>query len=345
MGRKPTKRTLKPQPPKKVDANLIPDRILAPEEIHEEFRCVCCGHKYKRQKNYFSVTKSPVFAGNNGYLPICKSCIGQLFDKYTDFFGGDEEQALERMCQLTDMYVDETAWVYSRKAGADANRMSDYMARLNIVPEARGKTYSDTIVKRFEESEEQKAAAEAKAAEEERLLKTVEGRVESGVDEEVVRRFGPGFDSGDYDVMQYEYNTWVDQCGSPIDKRQEELYVTICGLKLNLQKSIQSNANNIGTVANSYKSFIEAATTEIEDRKKKAEAEAANNYKPLGVMIRDIENYTPAEFYKDKKLYRDADGIKQYIERHLLRPLRNLLTGSRELDKEYRLDDGDGEKK
>ena len=27
--------------------------------------------------------------------------------------------------------------------------------------------------------------------------------------EEVVRRFGVGFDAGDYDSMQYEYQDWV----------------------------------------------------------------------------------------------------------------------------------------
>lgn len=40
-------------------------------------------------------------------------------------------------------------------------------------------------------------------------------------------------------------------------------------MKLNLQKLLQKGDANIGTAANNYKSQIEAATTEIEDRKKR----------------------------------------------------------------------------
>ncbi len=104
-----------------------------------------------------------------------------------------------------------------------------------------------------------------------------------------MRRFGVGFDAGDYDSMQYEYQDWVKRYGEPMDKRQEELYVSICFMKLNLRKLLQKGDSNIGTAANSYKSQIDAATTEIEDRKKKAEAE--KRLSPLGEMIRDIEEF------------------------------------------------------
>ena len=86
--------------------------------------------------------------------------------------------------------------------------------------------------------------------------------------------------------------------------------------------------------------MIEAATTEIEDRKRKVEAEM--ELKPLGVLYRDIEQFTPAEFYKDKKLYKDFDYLKEYIERFMKRPLKNLLTGSKELDKEFNLSETEG---
>ena len=82
-----------------------------------------------------------------------------------------------------------------------------------------------------------------------------------------------------------------------------------------------------------------AFITEIEDRKKKAEAE--KQLSPLGEMIRDIEEFCPAEYYKDKKLYADFDHLKEYIERFMTRPLRNLLTGSKELDKEFSLSDSE----
>ena len=39
------------------------------------FKCVCCGKEYATQPANFSISNSPLFEGNNGYLPICKTCI------------------------------------------------------------------------------------------------------------------------------------------------------------------------------------------------------------------------------------------------------------------------------
>ena len=55
------------------------------------------------------------------------------------------------------------------------------------------------------------------------------------------------------------------------------------------------------------------------------------------MLYRDIEEYCPAEYYKDKTLYADFDHLKEYILRFMSRPLKNLLTGSKEMDKEFNL--------
>ena len=152
---------------------------------------------------------------------------------------------------------------------------------------------------------------------------------------ETIRLFGLGFSEQDYDVLKFEYDDWVSKYGEPEDKRQDELYKSICYLKLQLQKSVQNGDAGIGALAKTYKEYINAATTELEDRKQKKEDSVKLD--PLGVWISDIEKYTPAEYYKDKDLYRDADGIGGYASRFIFRPLKNLLTGSKELDKEFNL--------
>lgn len=317
------KKQLKKTTTPKINKNAKPSEIEPRIVTDETYRCSCCGHKYPKQEGNFNVSKSPIYRGNNGYMTICKRCIGQLYDQYIDFYDKDEDAAMERICQITDMYVDETAWSASRKISADRNRMSAYVSKLNLNQSAVGATYSDTLIRRWEaEVENAKTVAEAE-------------KNENGVDPETVRRFGVGFSDGDYEAMETEYKSWVEKEGEPIDKRQEELYVTMCFLRLNLQKSVQGTGGNVGTVANSYKSFIEAATTEIEDRKKAAEQEA--ELKPIGLLYKEIEQFTPAEFYRDKKLYSDFDYLGDYINRFMTRPLRNLLTGSKEMDKEFNL--------
>ncbi len=327
------KRQLKKPITPKVNKDAKPSEIEPRVVSDEEYRCTCCGHKYKKQEGNFNRSKSPIYKGNNGYLSICQRCVAELYEQYVKFYDNDEDAAAERICQIADMYFDPDIWAISRKIsesrnGKSRNRISTYVSKLNLAHMGAGTTYSDTLIRRWE-SDVANAATVADVKE--------NGDIETPAN--VVRRFGTGFDAGDYDSLQYEYQNWVDRYGDPIDKRQEELYISICYMKLNIQKLLQKGDSNIGTAANNYKTQIEAATTEIEDRKKKAEAE--KQLSPIGEMIRDIEEYCPAEYYRDKKLYFDFDHLREYIERFMTRPLRNLLTGSKELDKEFSLSDSE----
>lgn len=50
-----------------------------------------------------------------------------------------------------------------------------------------------------------------------------------------------------------------------------------------------------------------------------------------------IEKYTPAEYYKNQELFKDYDNIKDYFDRFILRPLKNLMHGTVDRDYEYRV--------
>ena len=318
------KKQLKKPAPLKVNKDAKPSEA-EPRVVEDRvYRCPRCGHEYTKQEGNFSPSKSPLFKGNNGYVVYCRKCVAEMFEENIPFFDKDEDSAMERVCQIIDLCVDETAWAASRKISANRNRMSGYISKLNIKQSSKESTYSDTLIRRFE-AEVENAATVQEAEDNDDITTNIE----------VIRRFGLGFSDGDYDTLQGEYDSWVDRCGAPVDKRQDELYVSICYLKLNLQNSVKNSAAGVGALANSYKAFIEAATTEIEDRKKKAEAEM--QLSPLGVMIRDIEEHCPADFYKDKAIYADYDHLKEYIQRFMLRQLNNLLTGSKEMDKEFNL--------
>ena len=53
----------------------------------------------------------------------------------------------------------------------------------------------------------------------------------------------------------------------------------------------------------------------------------------------DIEKSSPAEYFKQKHLYRDADGFIDYLNRFVFRPIKNLLTGSKEYDKDFTIEE------
>lgn len=178
-----TQKVVKDAKPTEVEPRVISD---------EEYRCTCCGHKYKKQETNFGRSKSPIYKGNNGFVSICKNCVAELYEQYVKFYDGDEDAAAERICQITDMYFDLDIWASSRKIsesrnGKSRNRISTYISRLNLSQVDGATTYSDTLVRRWEANVENAPTVEDVAKNDD--IQTPE---------EVVRRFGVGFDAGDY---------------------------------------------------------------------------------------------------------------------------------------------------
>ncbi len=289
------------------------------------YHCSACGKGYMRQKDNFNVTPSPYYAGNGGYLTICRRCLDKSFEYYRDeVFDGDQDKAMELLCATINTCFDEGAWANAKKhPSPNRSKVSQYFSKLNLA-QTKGASYSDTILYR-----------RANKVENAETIQAVKDNPKIMTPIETIQLFGLGFSDQDYETLQYEYDDWVKKYGEPEDKRQDELYKSLCYLKLQLQKSVQNGDSGIGALAKTYKEYINAATTELEDRRQKKEESVQLN--PLGLWARDIEKYTPAEFYKDKKLFKDFDDIGSYCSRFIFRPLKNLLTGSKELDKEYKL--------
>ena len=82
------------------------------------------------------------------------------------------------------------------------------------------------------------------------------------------------------------------------------------------------------------KTFKQAGLRTVEEKD-------SSNDETFCMTLGFISDYTPEEFYKDKKLYADWDNIGEYIDRHITRPMINLETGSEIRDKEYFVPDGD----
>ena len=54
-----------------------------------------------------------------------------------------------------------------------------------------------------------------------------------------------------------------------------------------------------------------------------------------GVFQKMVENYSPAEFFKDKTLFTDFNHQDEYYRRHIGRPTNNLVDGTTIMDNEY----------
>lgn len=60
------------------------EQFVLENEDKYKYHCTACGKGFVRQKDNFSVSPSPYYKGNNGYLHICKRCLEKAFIYYRD---------------------------------------------------------------------------------------------------------------------------------------------------------------------------------------------------------------------------------------------------------------------
>ena len=289
------------------------------------YNCSRCGKLFASQSGNFYKSPSTMYRGNNQFLTICKACVKELFLYMGDeVFDRDYDKVGELLCAMTNTYFDLDAWQATGRALPIRERLGRYFSMLNL-SQVRHSDYTETVIKRLDIEADNLLMIEA------------EESLEKNVSTDTIKKFGLGFTEQDYETLQYEYDDWIDKYGPPEDKRQDELYKCTCYLKLQLQKSIQGGDSGVGALSKTYKDYVNTATIELEEMRQRKDD--AMKLDPMGVWLHDIEAYTPAELYKNKSLYKDSDGIGKYVSRFITRPLRNLLTGSKELDKEFNLSD------
>lgn len=148
-------------------------------------------------------------------------------------------------------------------------------------------------------------------------------------DAELLVKWGK-FPLEDLKWLENKYEEWYINTDCSLFSTRE-LIKLICTKQLEIQRMKEQNLDT--------------------DKKEKALLELLNNgnltprtmtltnqdesQQAFGVWLRDIEKNKPAEYFQDKELYKDYDGILDYINRFIFRPMKNLITGSRDFDAEF----------
>lgn len=305
----------------KINADAKPGKIDAVED-KTGFNCVCCGKQYKVQKTNFPHTLSPLYAGNDGYLPICKRCVDRYYDQLVDYYTGNEEKAMDRIAQIADWYYADDIFATTRKISADRSRVGAYPSKMQLPQyKTRGQTYLDTVKDRasvvvsdydeFEEMHEQG---------------------ETGITKKQIERWGLGFEENEYKQLDAHYKSLKDSIDTN-DVVQDTLARDLCEIKVQ-----QIRARNKGDVetfqklTKLYQDTLKSANLKVRsgDASSLTDAEAC-----WGNFIRDVERFAPAEYYADKNLYKDSDSFGDYMKRFVTRALENFFGGTRNMDPEF----------
>lgn len=305
--------------PIKLDTTVEIKIPRSNQTVNKKYKCSCCGASWDSPKTHFSKSASPLYQANDGYINICNSCRDAYYYKLVDLYNGNEAHAIRHFCQQFDIIFNEDALTASRQISADRSRISHYQAKKNLGQTARiGSTYIDGMKYDYQNKLEDVIESREQAKSE-----------ESTISASAVDRWGVGFTEMDYKNLDEHYRM-LKRNNPNADNNQEIFIKDLCNINMLKIHALQSgDSKEYATLVEQYaKTFKQAGLRTIEEKDN-------SNEECLGVTLASISQYTPEEYYKNKSLYKDFDNIGDYFDRFVKRPLKNLMFGTNERDKEY----------
>lgn len=235
---------------------------------------------------------------------------------------------MKDFCQRAGWNYDITALVASRETYSshhDRSRISHYAAKRNLNCGGR-KTYIDSL-KFGQEQKEQEVI----------LSKEQIKSDDVNVSGSAVDRWGVGFTPQDYKNLDEHYRM-LKRNNPNADNNQEIFIKDLCNINMLKIHALQNgDSKEYATLVEQYsKTFKQAGLKTIEEKDN-------SNNETVGVTLATISQFIPEEFYKDKALYEDWDEIGDYFERHVCRPMENIMTGSDTRDKEFFVPENGGD--
>ena len=285
----------------------------------KKHRCTKCGFETGSPKGKFCKSRSPLYEANDGYVHICKDCMQSYFSEELMNFYNDDEQAIERLCQMFDLVVDQSSLVASRKVKVGTSQASTYMGKVATMSQAvkMGNSYLDTLRHRRNN---------VKAEEEEEIR----GSVTKGMK----RFWGSGYSDNAYLSLQQSYDD-LEREHPEIVRKNKKLVKQLCLIEYQISMQIQ-NGKDVGSMSNSYKNMYDMLGLNVSGNEELEKD-------PIGVQIAKIEQFVPCEIYSDQSLFFDYTKLGEYMERFIFRPLKNLFTNQKIPDFEFNLEEEDGE--
>lgn len=130
----------------------------------------------------------------------------------------------------------------------------------------------------------------------------------------------------DYAFLESEYSSWAKT--KDIDEKGVDLLIReVCLHQLKMRK-MRENGEDI------KKNDIEVLTTLMDkcalSPDKLKENNSNRSLAAFGVWLKDVETMSPAEWVENKKLFKDVEGIDEYVNRTFDRAVKNYIGSQRD---------------
>lgn len=296
---------------------------ISPKEPIGELKNQTCRKCRRRRalKEFYIATDK--LLDTSGYMSVCKHCLEDLFEK---FYVNENslEKAILKICRLMNMKYDAVALEATRK----------HIETL----ESKGKNVGG-VVGIYRKGLVGGGYDRFGSANDEDLMFYEPIRYDApglNPDEYVgntvigLEKFwGKGFTEEEYQFLEDRLAEWKSSYSC--QTKSEEFYMKEACLKeLDLRRAREGRGGSVDAITKSMNELLKAAA--LTPAQTNA-ADSGKSFDTWGTIIKQIEETTPAEYYKDKGLFKDFDGIeKKYIIPYIVRSLKNFVLGSRDFN-------------
>ena len=282
---------------------------MAEEKI---YYCVGCGRVHHKNNFYMSQNKFHA----NGMLPYCKKVIKDYSYKGDNKVDVKSFQSI--LMQMNVPFLNDT---YESAMKSKGDTIGHYFRMFNSLPQNEGKSWEDS---EFEDKKYEGVNVEDQE-DGDIIFYDESGNIKPKKEIEIF--WGRGFEQEDYLFLEIEMRNWkkTHKCDN---QAETTLLKEICIKILEIRRAREQSKS----VSKQQKELQDLMKTASVDPAKANVADSGKALDAYGLWIKDIEREEPAEYFADKELFKDFDGIKKYVDNYIYRPLRNLLTGSRDFD-------------
>jgi hypothetical protein len=282
---------------------------LQKKAVVDRYRCRKCGISKTGDDFYRSCEMDMDL---NGRMPICKVCCNEITNKFITV-ESSIERGIFKTCRKLNILYDK---ICIEKTIAKLDEMKENGKSTDMVLG----TYLRLLFTIFSESSD----LTFKELKEPIIVKeTLQGSENS----ELEKRWGRGFSNADYTFLEEEYSDWSED-RKTLTAPDKTLLEEICHLKLQIKKT-RSPDNPADDLVEKLQKLVKSANEQLKVNKDQEE----EGLESISSIIKIMESQYPADFYKDRDLYKDYDyDLNQYHEKNVTRPIKNFASGTRDFD-------------
>jgi hypothetical protein len=275
--------------------------------------------KTKKYTEFYSCVDNGLIDAN-GFFSVCKDCCNVLFNKFYEQHNSIEK-ALLQTCRILNLRFDD------RAVGFALEYLNTMMQNDKEVDKIFG-IYKAKLMQSQKTEIGNRNLNEDFTFVEPSIAILANPMSDDEEDARNIKMFwGENLERDDYIWLENELSEWkkTHKCDT---KAEESLLKEICYTALEIRRA-RREGRSPGGLMKEYQDLMKTANV---DPAKTAIAGAGKAQDTFSGFIKTIEQNEPAEYFEDKKLFKDVDNLDFYMRKYLTRPLKNFVTQSRDFN-------------